>query len=451
MKPKKFIKCSELTKQTKPQDFITIGSDCELSFAFGRPTESNSYEARNFLTESLRTQVGCDGNSNIAELRPNQADDPITHLNNVKKCVRRLVTKMNAHQNLDAYAGSGFRWATGGHIHFGIKLKPKNMDLIRVLDLMSIYLLSLEYKKNSKRRKMNGGYGNLYAYETKSYGFEYRTLASWLYSESNAKSILSLAYILAYEFMNNREQTLKMIRTFDIRFNTKTKKTRHHVYNNYIYDNFQNHERTAFVNEKFDFYKYFEKSIRKMIKYKDYKPYVENLFSLRKLDKKFREGKGIRTFWNFKNIKLYLYRFSNDEFLREIKQNMEHPETKDKTIFIYGLNKKREHQIEVSNQHLYDLIKEFAEETDNSLNIKKHKRYNGNSIGFRWDLREEKQNLIIQILNHITEKLDIKKLANDYEDRDIAQTDTSIEDDDCDDDYDDDFDDDCDDNPYSYP
>ena len=66
----------------------------------------------------------------------------------------------------------------------------------------------------AKKRKKTG-YGQLGAYETKSYGFEYRTPASWLYSENNARSILCLSYTLAYEFMNNRELCLKMIKTFN--------------------------------------------------------------------------------------------------------------------------------------------------------------------------------------------------------------------------------------------
>lgn len=440
----KIQSCAKQTKsygKYKDKD-ITIGSDCELCFAVDKPLIKNYVNANEFLTTSLRTQLGCDGNSRIAELRPNYAYTPIEHLDNIKKIMKRLINQMDNIEGLNAYSGSGIRDAIGGHIHFGIKdVCRKNRLIVDLLDLMSIFLVSLEMKTNSKRRKIRGGYGRLNAYESKSYGFEYRTLASWLYSENNARSILCLSYVLAYEFMNNRKLTLKMIRTFDNKFNglDKTKGKGFFdrwAYPRYIYMNFNNSNEKAFILKDFNFYNYFMKNIRKMIKYKDYKPYIENLFSLHHLRKKFRENKGIRDNWSLKRTMTYrLYRFSNDAFLNDIKKSVKNKYLKSKnerSIFIYGLKKGRKYHIETNNSHLYKLISKFAEITDSSLKIESGGRYSRtNSIGFRWDLREEKENLIVQLLKYVSENLDRKLLKEEQEtyEQAQAQTDTPSEDD----------------------
>jgi hypothetical protein len=413
MKQKQIVKIESCKKQAKrfstEQKKISIGSDCELSFALYKPLIKNFFCADNFLTASLTTQLGCDGNSRIAEIRPNYSYNPLEHASNIKKIVKRLMRKMSSKDAaLNAYAGNGFGSATGGHIHFGIQLDSYTKQIISFLDLMSIFLLPLENKRLAKKRRKRSGYGHLGAYELKSYGFEYRTPASWLYSESITKSILSLAHTMAYEFINNREHAIKMMMTFKNRFNMVD-----------INGRFNNAESRTFIINNFNFYKYFMKNVRKMIEYQNYKPYIESLFSLHVLKKKFKETSGIRAGWGSSNKIFYcLFRFSNDDYLDEIKCligacNLESKDDKseDKNIFVFGLARDRPYSIETNNQHIFDLVEGYLKSNNLSLTIKLINRYDFSSIGFRWDLRKENQDLIRQILRHIFSNIDTSKLT----------------------------------------
>lgn len=438
MKQKLIIKkCKNEVKKlgSYQQKNISVGSDCEVSFGLNSPTPLNFYPANNFLNTSLKTQLGCDGCSSIAELRPNYAFNPLEHLNNLKKIMGRLAKKTHEIENLKVYAGNGFKYSTGGHIHFNIPLRRGNHFLINLLDLMSIFLLPLENKTNAVRRKINSGYGKLYAYELKSYGFEYRTFGSWLYSENTARSILSLAYVLAYEFMNNRELCLKMIRTFKNKFNSRVVSD-YAYYHKKVNYNFNYHNTEFFILKNFDFYNYFMKNVRKMLLYPEYKPYIEYLFSLYHLKKRFKEGYDILKRWHYNKIRYYLFNFSSDDFLSDIKKQFKNTALEDRTeksIYVFGLTLKHEYHIETNNKHLYELIKRFAEETDNSLKVVIKQRYNKNSIGLRWDLREEKQNLIIQMFKYIKENLNKKYLIENKSEEEIAETDTEEENDNYDD------------------
>jgi hypothetical protein len=428
---------------------ITIGSDAEVSFALDKAIKTNLYRADNFLTTSLTTQLGCDGCASIAELRPNYTENPIEHINNLKKILKRLKVKIgNENKGLDGkkiitLAGNGFsQYPTGGHIHFGIQLTTqRDREILKLLDIMAIFLMPMENKEFASRRRLNTGYGQLGAFERKSYGFEYRTLGSWLYDSNNARNILCLAYTLGYEFVNNRKFTEKIIKT---------------VKNN-IYSGKELNRKTMimysgcnsqfFNKREFNLYSYFMKSVRKMEKYQEYKPYIENLFSFFKLRKEFRENEDILENWDLNKTKSYFYHFnSNDCFIPEIKKGIKNKLVNDnKNLFIFGLNKNRTPDIITNNEKILQIINIFNK--DNSLNYKVEQTsiYSYDNIGFSLKLRENNQDYIIKLLEFIKDNIDKEILKESYEETvdyegKSAETDTEKEDDEDDEDDSDDDD-----------
>jgi hypothetical protein len=448
------------------QKVITIGSDAELCFAINKPTNNNFYSASNFLTRSLTTQLGCDGCSAIAEIRPNYAYSPIEHIGNIKKILQRLKVKMENEDiklnrrlgdkesnkfKLLALAGNGFRNAIGGHIHFGVNIE-QNKDLLKLLDILSIFLMPMELKKNALNRRTKSGYGCLSAYERKSYGFEYRTLASWLYSESNARSILCLAYTLVYEYINNPKIPKKMIKSYINKiYRINEEKLRNRGQRFYEKEDKVNHffkycEKDYFIKNDFNLFNYFMKNVRKMEKYKEFKPYIENLFSLYALKKKFKENRSLINYWNFKKVRIHFFKFSNDNFLNDIKKGVKNNLiTDNKNLYVYGLQQKRNLDVGTNNSKILDLVKLYNKKNKKEdLKIALVDIYNYESIGFGYELREKNKEYIAGLLEFIKKNIKKKNLKNSYEEKidyEEKQAETDSDDEEEDDEYCDDEDD----------
>lgn len=456
IKKKKFKLKKALTKN-KEEYKITIGSDPELCFTINEPIAENFFPAKNFLPPSTMTQLGCDGCSDIAELRPPYGDSPIEHLENIKRILRRLKQRIEKAESngtilrsfprfntnpitlpdmigkeketiklsILTHGGNGIYKPIGGHIHFNIPInQDENIIFLDLLDIMSIFLMPLEDKEDFLKRK-GGHYGQLSAYETKSYGFEYRTMGSWLYSESNCRNILCLAYTLAYEWMNNRDYCEKLIKTFKNTF----KENFYNFYSSYDIDKFIN---------PFNLFLWFKKSVRKMKKYKEYKPYLENLFSLHSLKRQFREHDDIMKYWDFSKVKVKSNKFygfnERDFFIKDIKNKINNEEESEQNIFIYGISRKNTQNYEVStnNSYLGDKINTFFYNKNLNFKIRIEKLdspYSFDSIGFSYEMRKNYQDIIVEILKEL-KNIDREYLNSPYDEEKIlyenktAETDT---------------------------
>jgi hypothetical protein len=442
----------------EPQQKITIGSDPELSFAKGRPMFNNFYSADNFLSTDYDDELGCDGNSCIAEIRPPAEDCPLKHTDNIKKIMKELAKemlledeKLEEEKKLECYAGNGFCDSTGGHIHFGIFLdKDNNIRLINLLDMMSIFLMPLEDTSNAKKRR-NGDYGQLGNFETKDYGFEYRTLGSWLYSEKDTQSILCLGYTLAYEFMNNRETSEEMMEDFEYHFGGITGDglddygsndldidgeefnlnfgidDEYEGKRNDTIKHFNSCEVNYFAKSNFNFYEFFMDKVRKMIKYNDYKEHIERLFTKFNKREKFNETKGIITSWNVGDIQIEhpkrpLFCFQNKDYFKfdEIQEKIpkkilqkEMSMRNKKGLLLYGLKSDREIDFGTNNRNVYNLLKKFSEENQIKLRIKMIGNYTNDGLmglGIGYKIRKENLTLIKKAIGYLAKSITSKDM-----------------------------------------
>lgn len=171
---------------------ITIGSDPEFGLKFGDGKQAKAYD---YLSNSTSAEIGCDGHSDIGELRPRYGETPREHLNHVAVLMARVSKEIPEHIKITAgsmVAGDGI----GGHIHFGnlghsfaFKRAARALDYYLALPIALI-----EVQKSAKHRRRQTGYGILGALRPQTWGFEYRTLPSWLLGWGIALSILSIGY-----------------------------------------------------------------------------------------------------------------------------------------------------------------------------------------------------------------------------------------------------------------
>jgi len=176
---------------------ITIGSDPEFGLL---NQDGRQAMARNYLSGDTTTEIGCDGHSDIGELRPLYSDTPRGHLYNVAALVERVGDIVPG--NIRITAGSMVADdGIGGHIHFGgCGDKFSLSKALHALDYyLSLPVAMIEVQASARYRRTRTGYGKLAsvddsAWRRQGWGFEYRTLPSWLQGWGIALSVLSIGY-----------------------------------------------------------------------------------------------------------------------------------------------------------------------------------------------------------------------------------------------------------------
>ena len=154
---------------------------------------------------------GLDGHSATAELRPAPATDPLKHIENIRNL---LLEHGKLEKYKDVYklmfVSTTPRECIGGHIHLGHELikgdeyttKAYRDKLVTALDnLVAFPLMFIENPTDAKYRKER--YGRFSDIRIKTYGIEYRTPSSWLAREELAKGVITLAYAVGHEVLNN--------------------------------------------------------------------------------------------------------------------------------------------------------------------------------------------------------------------------------------------------------
>ncbi|MGI6548769.1 MAG: putative amidoligase domain-containing protein [Syntrophomonadales bacterium] len=149
--------------------------------------------------------VGCDSiripnrqQRPIGELRPEPSESPLVLAENIRKTLLQAV-KLLPYSNIQWVAGSQptSNYPIGGHIHFSnITYSSK---LLRALDnYLAIPVFLMENSRTSTQRRTK--YGLLSDFRIKDYGFEYRTISSWLVAPEITKGVLCLAKLIAYNY-----------------------------------------------------------------------------------------------------------------------------------------------------------------------------------------------------------------------------------------------------------
>jgi len=180
-------------------------------------TDNWEYEFEGADVERLfcSLELGCDGQSALGEMRPKFGNDPIEHFNEILKLMKKLSEALASEivcyeEDLTVKAGTiQGNYQLGGHIHIGYEQRERswmhistltNYVLSKILSFfVGIPLTFIEKQDEALRRHAN--YGKFGAYEHKDYGFEFRMPSSWLVSPEITIGALSLAYVVADEFI----------------------------------------------------------------------------------------------------------------------------------------------------------------------------------------------------------------------------------------------------------
>src|ERR1035437_390864 len=181
----------------------------ELEFTMGADPEFLCIDGRSVVESAAYTntnnELGSDNNGVLFEVRPGPSTDPIEIVGNMHDIFARWMTANKDFAKFKWLAGSHYADQNiGGHIHFGIKpSKIPTADLARVLDNYIGSITMLLESRNQGLRRRQGQYGRMGDTRPQTWGFEYRTCASWITSPYVAAAVLSLAKAVIWEFANN--------------------------------------------------------------------------------------------------------------------------------------------------------------------------------------------------------------------------------------------------------
>lgn len=185
---------------------ITIGTDPEFLLVdrSGSIRGASNYDF--FYSTSSSSEIGRDGAGTPVEIRPRPSN--ITEIDILCDNIKRLFRKVAKYchpQRLKLYAGANYKGnrPIGGHIHFGspeMRRSRHREKLIHVLDTHWTPIINHFLPSRHIATRVNSGYGKLGSWESKSYGFEYRTPWSFLMSPYLTRVGFSLASLLAYHY-----------------------------------------------------------------------------------------------------------------------------------------------------------------------------------------------------------------------------------------------------------
>lgn len=235
------------------------------------------------------TEIGCDGQSALGELRPKHGNDPIEHFNEILKLIEELSDLLSPEivcykEDLQIKAGAyqGDKefetFQLGGHIHLGCNKYIKVLYWGEYLSFFCGIPLTLItdnekkfYGNVSERdvRHKEGQYGVYGTYRTKDYGIEFRMPSSWLVSPQVTIGALSLAYVVGNEFINHLKNATELIweKIFNDKYEIKT----------YNYIHWYNNQNWVLLQGEFEPIKL---EIQQMELYPKYKEYIDYILDM---------------------------------------------------------------------------------------------------------------------------------------------------------------------------
>ena len=144
---------------------LTIGSDPEFLLT----GEDTYVPADRFISDpGHKSKAGLDGYPHVGELRPSYGT-PEEHMEELRLCLSELRSVP-----IRTKAGSGAYYGRplGGHLHFNI---PPNLQVVCALEAFVGHPL-----RKYSARSLVGRFGRPFDIEIKPWGFEYRSLPSWV-------------------------------------------------------------------------------------------------------------------------------------------------------------------------------------------------------------------------------------------------------------------------------
>ena len=144
-----------------------------------------------FGRESTGDEVGVDECTETGELRP-QEGTPAKVVKNTSNLLALLGSEIKSRELL-VYAGAlgGDDIPLGGHIHFNV---PYCEDFVDALDA---FIGGPMLRMANSDRREDDAYGELSEWESKPYGFEYRTPPSFIGKPDLFAGVIAVAYCVA--------------------------------------------------------------------------------------------------------------------------------------------------------------------------------------------------------------------------------------------------------------
>jgi hypothetical protein len=176
---------------------VKIGADVEFVFEKDGLIEDASRHLR------FKDRFGTDGCSSVVEIRPFPSEDPRYVINSLSRMMKMRAKRQPVITKFNWVAGSiaGGR-PVGGHIHFGTGSTPRANE-VKYLDTFLATAVALTDDSLALERRQSSSYGLLGAYRSQPWGWEYRTLPSFIVDKRFAEGVLTLAQKLVEHCLQN--------------------------------------------------------------------------------------------------------------------------------------------------------------------------------------------------------------------------------------------------------
>lgn len=175
---------------------MKIGMDVEM--ALTHKTNGQFQQASRVMPADTRSRFGTDGCPAICEIRPKEHEEPRRLVMALKTAMKQGLKK---YPNLKNYKWNGgsrcHGYSLGGHIHFGqgAGTRPQEITLKYLDSLLATFVVLMD-DANAVRDRMRSGYGEFSAWRGQPWGWEYRTLPSFITEEWITRGVLELAKML---------------------------------------------------------------------------------------------------------------------------------------------------------------------------------------------------------------------------------------------------------------
>ena len=181
---------------------FTMGADPEFACL---NQKGQMITATDFVSQEEGVEFGSDGNGITFEIRPAPSKDPIQVVNNIRDIFVRQTINEPEFLKFKWISGTWHRgYPFGGHVHFGIPARLiAHTDAVNFLDhYVGLVSILMEIRQHGLKRRADD-YGCMGAFRKQKWGFEYRTMSSWISSPYIATAMLCLSKTVMYEVLNN--------------------------------------------------------------------------------------------------------------------------------------------------------------------------------------------------------------------------------------------------------
>lgn len=177
---------------------LMVGADPEFVVRDPITGNTNDYSVFENFSNSFGA-LGTDAGP-CAELRPSPGS-PRRVTENISALLQQALKGRYKEKLLLAGGGSAWEATIGGHIHFNVHWEGES-EKARLLKLLDRYI-GIPMKALPGGTRTANCYGCLGDYETKPYGFEYRTPPSWLTDPRLTESVLSVGYLIVDKWLKD--------------------------------------------------------------------------------------------------------------------------------------------------------------------------------------------------------------------------------------------------------